>query len=196
MGADDSFFSWIPLRKEPCVYCAQVCTSEPSQALNTALNSTCTCVLLTLSTHSCAGDESMPWCRSEVLSCKLSVTCVSLCFPWKWKFQDQKIYFWSLQFTRCPFWVHFLCFKIQYIVHQNICMWEFRETSCLVKQFLSVVFTQELPLERGEEDGYLLYLVLLSFFISVAIAVLLVLLIACRRCCEGERSFARWDKSL
>lgn len=85
---------------------------------------------------------------------------------------------------------------LKYIVHQNICMWEFRETSCLVKQFLSVVFTQELPLERGEEDGYLLYLVLLSFFISVTIAVLLVLLIACRRCCEGERSFARWDKSL
>ncbi|KAG7327565.1 hypothetical protein KOW79_009171 [Hemibagrus wyckioides] len=50
----------------------------------------------------------------------------------------------------------------------------------------------ELPLERGEEDGYLLYLVLLSFFISATIAILLVLLIACRRCCEGERSFARF----
>lgn len=34
MAADDSFFfSLISLRKEPCVYCAQVCTSERSLTL-------------------------------------------------------------------------------------------------------------------------------------------------------------------
>ncbi|GAA6096751.1 voltage-dependent calcium channel beta subunit-associated regulatory protein [Tachysurus ichikawai] len=50
----------------------------------------------------------------------------------------------------------------------------------------------ELPLERGVEDGYVLHLVLLSIFLSATIALLSVLLIVCRRCREGERSFARF----
>lgn len=33
-GTGDSFFSLIPLRKEPCVYCVQVCTSELSRTLS------------------------------------------------------------------------------------------------------------------------------------------------------------------
>lgn len=67
---------------------------------------------------------------------------------------------------------------------------------CLVKQFIFVMFTQELPLEPGVQDGYILQLVLLSIFLAVTLVLLSVLLIACRRCCEGDQSYARWDKSL
>ncbi|MCI4383498.1 hypothetical protein PGIGA_G00027210 [Pangasianodon gigas] len=50
----------------------------------------------------------------------------------------------------------------------------------------------ELPVERGVQDGYILQLVLLSIFLAVTLVLLSVLLIACRRCCEGDRSYARF----
>lgn len=66
----------------------------------------------------------------------------------------------------------------------------------LVKQFFSVVFTQEFHLEHGVQDGYVLQLVLLSIFLAVTLILVSVLLIACRCCCEGDWTYARWDKSL
>lgn len=58
------------------------------------------------------------------------------------------------------------------------------------------MFIQELPFEHGVQDGYILQLVLLSIFLAVTLVLLSVLLIACRRCCEGDQSYAWWDKSL
>lgn len=104
---------------------------------NTALNSPCTCVLLTLSTHSHAGRWELAMVQKWRLSWKLSETCVSLCFQWTWKFQDQ---------TKSTFEVSNLpvvqsgsisCalkWLLDYnTAHQNICMWEFRQTSKLHK---------------------------------------------------------------
>ncbi|KAL7855156.1 hypothetical protein SRHO_G00173460 [Serrasalmus rhombeus] len=49
----------------------------------------------------------------------------------------------------------------------------------------------ELPLEPGGQDGYVLLLVLLSIFLGGTLVLLSVLLIACRRCCEGDRRYTR-----
>ncbi|KAI5101014.1 voltage-dependent calcium channel beta subunit-associated regulatory protein isoform X1 [Silurus meridionalis] len=50
----------------------------------------------------------------------------------------------------------------------------------------------DLPEESGVQDGYVLQLVLLSIFLAVTLVLLSVLIIACRRCCEGDRSYARF----
>lgn len=77
------------------------------------LHSTCTCVLLTLFTHS----HVESWEHAMVQYCSAFIQslcdfCVSL-FSMEMKVsRSNKIYFWSLQFTRCPFWVHFLCFNV------------------------------------------------------------------------------------
>ncbi|XP_066504164.1 voltage-dependent calcium channel beta subunit-associated regulatory protein isoform X2 [Hoplias malabaricus] len=49
----------------------------------------------------------------------------------------------------------------------------------------------ELPLEPGGQDGYVLLLVLLSIFLGGTLVLLSVLLIVCRRCCEGDPRYAR-----
>ncbi|XP_030640957.1 voltage-dependent calcium channel beta subunit-associated regulatory protein [Chanos chanos] len=51
--------------------------------------------------------------------------------------------------------------------------------------------TEDIPLVLGRSDGYVLLLVLLSVFLGGTLIVLSVLLIFCRRCCEGGRHYAR-----
>ncbi|XP_007252678.3 voltage-dependent calcium channel beta subunit-associated regulatory protein [Astyanax mexicanus] len=52
--------------------------------------------------------------------------------------------------------------------------------------------TTEPPLEPGGQDGYVLLLVLLSIFLGGVLVLLSVLLIVCRRCCEGDPRYARF----
>ncbi|ROL40837.1 Voltage-dependent calcium channel beta subunit-associated regulatory protein [Anabarilius grahami] len=50
--------------------------------------------------------------------------------------------------------------------------------------------TTEAPLSSGTQNGYVLLLVLLSIFVGGTLVLLSVLLIVCRRCCEGDRRHA------
>ncbi|KAJ8277309.1 hypothetical protein GJAV_G00073820 [Gymnothorax javanicus] len=47
------------------------------------------------------------------------------------------------------------------------------------------------PAVPGKQDSYVLLLVLLSIFLGGILVVLSVLLIICRRCCEGDRRYSR-----
>lgn len=93
----DTWYGWQLLFFDPvekrtlCILCSYLHqwtftnALSPSGAVNTALNSTCTCVSSPSPPTHMQRDESLSWCRSVVLSCKLSVTCVPLCFQWKIK---------------------------------------------------------------------------------------------------------------
>ncbi|KAK7137020.1 hypothetical protein R3I93_017172 [Phoxinus phoxinus] len=48
----------------------------------------------------------------------------------------------------------------------------------------------DVPLSSGTQNGYVLLLVLLSIFVGGTLVLLSVLLIVCRRCCEGDRRHA------
>ncbi|KAG1925866.1 voltage-dependent calcium channel beta subunit-associated regulatory protein isoform X2 [Pimephales promelas] len=48
----------------------------------------------------------------------------------------------------------------------------------------------DVPLSSGTQNGYVLLLVLLSIFVGGTVVLLSVLLIVCRRCCEGDRRHA------
>ncbi|XP_076880550.1 voltage-dependent calcium channel beta subunit-associated regulatory protein-like isoform X2 [Brachyhypopomus gauderio] len=50
----------------------------------------------------------------------------------------------------------------------------------------------EFSLEPGEQDGYVLLLVLLSIFLGGSLVLLSVLLITCRRFCDGDRLYAQF----
>ncbi|XP_035379255.1 voltage-dependent calcium channel beta subunit-associated regulatory protein isoform X1 [Electrophorus electricus] len=50
----------------------------------------------------------------------------------------------------------------------------------------------ELPLEPGVQDGAILLLVLLSIFLGGTLVLVSVLLITCRRCCDGDRLYAQF----
>ncbi|XP_036378218.1 voltage-dependent calcium channel beta subunit-associated regulatory protein isoform X2 [Megalops cyprinoides] len=51
--------------------------------------------------------------------------------------------------------------------------------------------TTDVPQDPGRQDGYVLLLVLLSIFLGGMLVLLSVLLIICRRCCEGDRRYSR-----
>ncbi|XP_055072827.2 voltage-dependent calcium channel beta subunit-associated regulatory protein isoform X1 [Misgurnus anguillicaudatus] len=48
----------------------------------------------------------------------------------------------------------------------------------------------DVPVSSGTQNGYVLLLVLLSIFVGGTLVLLSVLLILCRRCCEGDRRHA------
>ncbi|XP_051550226.1 voltage-dependent calcium channel beta subunit-associated regulatory protein isoform X1 [Myxocyprinus asiaticus] len=48
----------------------------------------------------------------------------------------------------------------------------------------------DVPLSSGTQNGYVLLLVLLSIFVGGTLVLLSILLILCRRCCEGDRHHA------
>uniref|UniRef100_A0A8C1JGW2 CACN subunit beta associated regulatory protein b n=1 Tax=Cyprinus carpio TaxID=7962 RepID=A0A8C1JGW2_CYPCA len=51
-------------------------------------------------------------------------------------------------------------------------------------------YPTDVPLSSGTQNGYVLLLVLLSIFVGGTLVLLSVLLIVCRRCCEGDRCHA------
>ncbi|XP_016340668.1 voltage-dependent calcium channel beta subunit-associated regulatory protein-like [Sinocyclocheilus anshuiensis] len=51
-------------------------------------------------------------------------------------------------------------------------------------------YPTDVPLSSGTQNGYVLLLVLLSIFVGGTLVLLSVLLIVCRRCCEGDRRHA------
>ncbi|MFT7798736.1 voltage-dependent calcium channel beta subunit-associated regulatory protein-like [Arapaima gigas] len=53
--------------------------------------------------------------------------------------------------------------------------------------------TTAIPQEPGKQDGYVLLLVLLSIFLGGTLVLLSVLLIICRRCCDGDRCYSSDD---
>lgn len=56
---------------------------------------------------------------------------------------------------------------------------------------LSLWSAQNVPEDPGKQDSYVLLLVLLSVFLGGILVLLSVLLILCRRCCEGDRRYSR-----
>ncbi|KAI1891716.1 hypothetical protein AGOR_G00146630 [Albula goreensis] len=67
--------------------------------------------------------------------------------------------------------------------------WTMRNESTVWKNLTEN--TTDIPEDPGKEDSYVLLLVLLSVFLGGMLVLLSVLLIICRRCCEGDRRYSR-----
>lgn len=100
-----SSFFFIPLRKESCVYCAQVYTSESSQMVFHPLEqetlhltqhapvSSSSCPRLSMSLHAERWELAMVQKWSAFMQTPRDL-CVSFWFQWKWKVsRSNKIYF-------------------------------------------------------------------------------------------------------